>query len=598
MGSSSARALPRHTSTRSIQRLFHVLHLRPRRLSQRRPPPRHRRQSLRADAWRWSRVLRNRVPHRLRRDAHDPAYVHRPGRLLPGRRARGGTRTRVFRRDRPRRSERHGTLFKVHANGTFTSLHDFDGSDGHEPGSGLALAGDGNFYGTTVEGGDYGLGTAYRIDALGNFASIHSFAGAPDEGQNPWGRLLPGSDGNLYGTTYLAGPADHGTIFRMDTDGNQTTIHSCPVNFFGTSTAALIEVAVGEFYGVAPLFHPYGEVFRVDAGGTVTPVHVFAGGREGSFPSAPLVKTADGALYGTAATVYRLLPQPDPPSLSRLEPSSGRVGGGGSVAVRGHHFREGVAANFGGVDVAGIYFDRESKLIAIAPPLPAGTLQDVTVTNPDASTATLPGAWFADFLDVPGADGFHDSVEAIFRAGITAGCGGGLYCRNDAVSRAQMAVFILKAKHGAGYTPPSCSGYLRRRVVSLAVRGLDRAARGGGHHRRLRRQQLLSHGPRSARSNGGIPPQGRARFRLRASGLPGRLRRRHLSLPLLRLDRAARSRADHRRLRQRQLLPSWPEHSWPDGGVPREDFPSRPDVRTVIVRDPSCEARLASKMSS
>ena len=219
------------------------------------------------------------------------------------------------------------------------------------------------------------------------------------------GRLLPGSDGNLYGTTYLAGPADHGTIFRMDTDGNQTTIHSCPVNFFGTSTAALIEVAVGEFYGVAPLFHPYGEAFRVDAGGTVTPVHVFAGGREGSFPSAPLVKTADGALYGTAATVYRFLPQPDPASLSRLEPSSGRAGGGGSGRGPGAATSERASRRTSEDGASrGCWFDRESRLIAIAPPLPAGTLQDVTVTSADASTATLTGTWFADFLDVPGVE--------------------------------------------------------------------------------------------------------------------------------------------------------------------------------------------------
>src|SRR5262249_42862446 len=49
-------------------------------------------------------------------------------------------------------------------------------------------------------------------------------------------------------------------------------------------------------------------------------------------------------------------------------------------------------------------------------------------------------------------------VERVFRHGITAGCGVGNYCRNTAVTRAQMAVFLLKAEHGSTYVPPSCTG--------------------------------------------------------------------------------------------------------------------------------------------
>jgi hypothetical protein len=64
----------------------------------------------------------------------------------------------------------------------------------------------------------------------------------------------------------------------------------------------------------------------------------------------------------------------------------------------------------------------------------------------------------ADFVDIPQADAFHDYIESIFRRGITAGCGGGSYCRNASVTRAQMAVFLLKAKYGSGYIPPSCAG--------------------------------------------------------------------------------------------------------------------------------------------
>jgi len=59
---------------------------------------------------------------------------------------------------------------------------------------------------------------------------------------------------------------------------------------------------------------------------------------------------------------------------------------------------------------------------------------------------------------VPFGDPFHDFVEKIFRHGITAGIGGGLYGRDNAVLRQQMAVFLEKAIHGSDYVPPPCAG--------------------------------------------------------------------------------------------------------------------------------------------
>jgi len=59
---------------------------------------------------------------------------------------------------------------------------------------------------------------------------------------------------------------------------------------------------------------------------------------------------------------------------------------------------------------------------------------------------------------VPQADIFHAYVETIFRDGITAGCTGGNYCRDASVTRAQMAVFLLKSKFGSAHVPPVCTG--------------------------------------------------------------------------------------------------------------------------------------------
>jgi hypothetical protein len=64
------------------------------------------------------------------------------------------------------------------------------------------------------------------------------------------------------------------------------------------------------------------------------------------------------------------------------------------------------------------------------------------------------------FLDVPFNNPLWSSVEAIENAGVTGGCGSGNYCPNNTVTRDQMAVFLLTAKEGSGYTPPACTSPL------------------------------------------------------------------------------------------------------------------------------------------
>jgi hypothetical protein len=70
----------------------------------------------------------------------------------------------------------------------------------------------------------------------------------------------------------------------------------------------------------------------------------------------------------------------------------------------------------------------------------------------------LPPACAGVFADVPCPSQFADWIEQLAAEGITGGCGGGNYCPNNPVTRQQMAVFLLKAEHGSGYTPPSCTG--------------------------------------------------------------------------------------------------------------------------------------------
>jgi hypothetical protein len=62
----------------------------------------------------------------------------------------------------------------------------------------------------------------------------------------------------------------------------------------------------------------------------------------------------------------------------------------------------------------------------------------------------------SDFVDVSPSHPFWSWIEALFRAGITAGCGTNppVFCPDQTVSRAEMAVFLLRSIHGAGYAPP------------------------------------------------------------------------------------------------------------------------------------------------
>ncbi len=86
---------------------------------------------------------------------------------------------------------------------SLTTLHSFNSTDGLYPFAGVILASDGNFYGTTEDGGTSNNGTVFRITPGGSLTTLHSFAG-PD-GVVPYAGLVQAGDGNFYGTTYQGG---------------------------------------------------------------------------------------------------------------------------------------------------------------------------------------------------------------------------------------------------------------------------------------------------------------------------------------------------------------------------------------------------------
>jgi Carboxypeptidase regulatory-like domain/S-layer homology domain len=82
----------------------------------------------------------------------------------------------------------------------------------------------------------------------------------------------------------------------------------------------------------------------------------------------------------------------------------------------------------------------------------------VFLLKAEHGAAFLPPACTGVFADVPCPSLFADWIEQLAAEGITAGCGGGNYCPNNPVTRAQMAVFLLKTEHGSSYVPPACTG--------------------------------------------------------------------------------------------------------------------------------------------
>ena len=198
--------------------------------------------------------------------------------------------------------------------------------------------------------------------------------------------------------------------------------------------------------------------------------------------------TSRSFVYALDASLNGPPPPPPPvPSVFAITPPSGAPVGGSAMTISGSGYVSGAAVTISGADAAANVVDA-GTIGATAPALAPGTLNDLTVTNPDDSTVTVPLAWFADFLDVPQADAFHAYVESIFRLGVTAGCGNGTFCRDAPVTRAQMAVFLLKSSNGPGFVPPLCSGVFADTpcpapftdwVEELAAQGITSGCGGG-----------------------------------------------------------------------------------------------------------------------
>ena len=203
----------------------------------------------------------------------------------------------------------------------FSILHKFAGppSDGSTPNTGLLRDSAGNMYGTTRAGGTFNAGTIFKLDPAGNETVLFNFKGG-SEGATPTG-VVRDAAGNTYGATATGGvkvsttcPSGCGLVYKIDPLGNFTVLHEFSVAD-GASPGALTIDAGGNLYGPASYGGPNclldycgGTIFKIDSSGSFTVLHTFPANGPGS-PNGPLVLDESGNIYGTAfSVVFKLDP--------------------------------------------------------------------------------------------------------------------------------------------------------------------------------------------------------------------------------------------------------------------------------------------------
>jgi uncharacterized repeat protein (TIGR03803 family) len=181
------------------------------------------------------------------------------------------------------------TVFKITPGGTLTTLYSFcaqtNCADGGSP-NGLIQGTDGQFYGTTPFGGanclaQGGCGTVFKVTPGGTLTTLYSFCSQTNcaDGNGPLNALVQATDGNFYGTTIGGGNsactspvAGCGTVFKITPTGNLTTLHSFD-GTDGNAAEGLAQATNGIFYGTTDCigtaflcFLNSGTVFSLEVG--------------------------------------------------------------------------------------------------------------------------------------------------------------------------------------------------------------------------------------------------------------------------------------------------------------------------------------------
>ncbi len=164
-----------------------------------------------------------------------------------------------------------GVVFRIDGNGEMTILHRFDSINGANPIPSLtSYAGGGAFFGETSQGGTKNKGTVFKLTPQGGVTSLYSFCSKPNcfDGYVPYAGLVQATDGNFYGTTSQGGSTAQGTAFSITPEGVLTTLYSFDLYGGAFPFGGLLQDTNGAFYGttsVAGNGGGLGSVYRFDS---------------------------------------------------------------------------------------------------------------------------------------------------------------------------------------------------------------------------------------------------------------------------------------------------------------------------------------------
>src|ERR1017187_8616145 len=177
---------------------------------------------------------------------------------------------------------------------TFTTLFSFDNTHGATPEGSLVQATNGYLYGTTFGGGTFNYGTVFKITPSGTLTTLYGFAGYPTDGAYPVAGLVQATNGDFYGTTWQGGPNaggngdGAGTIFKITPSGTLTTLYSfCSqsgcTDGNGPEWAGLVQATNGDLYGTTAAGGANGgtygsgagTVFKISPSGTLATLYSF-----------------------------------------------------------------------------------------------------------------------------------------------------------------------------------------------------------------------------------------------------------------------------------------------------------------------------------
>jgi uncharacterized repeat protein (TIGR03803 family) len=296
-----------------------------------------------------------------------------------------------------------GSIFKITPGGDLAMLHNFaiSGIEGRNPNGGLTLGTDGNFYGTTREGGANGAGTFFRITPDEKFVKLLDFDTA--KGTKLAGSLLLLDDGSFLGTAQEGGANGVGTIFRVTAEGAFTLLHHFAIPSGSGPESGITRGANGRYYGVAAFGGALGDqdgggvFYEITLAGAYTAIRHFDPAT-GITPGAGLTLGSDGAFYGSGrrggsddlGMIFRLLPTGEFTVLHTFSRDGGELGFSSSRLVEGTDRRLYGASEFGGSsDFGGFLFRLPIPAAASATPADRGLRASMPVGAPPTFDGTL-----------------------------------------------------------------------------------------------------------------------------------------------------------------------------------------------------------------